>query len=322
MDRRSFLSATVTAGLASTAGCLGYTVVREEQLDTLQERAGEAEELEVVVADKEDRIEELETELDAVESQLEEKQRELEEVRSTHAETVEGLEELESEIDELQRTKSDLEDRLATLEPEADIPDHEIETAIEAALELRNSVVLIVANGSVGTGFYVDGRDYLTAEHVIGGATETTFLESKSGETTEYTARRADDRIDTQVLSAEMDLEDALEFGTIDDVSPGDTLFSVGHPYNVGDWVCSVGTFEGEEEETDLDELYRATVPGRRGTSGSPVFDLDGRVIGMEVVGLTRDDLYHAPEQLFTNFAAYEPDGGFVSIDTIEERLL
>lgn len=333
MDRRTFVSTAASIGLASTAGCLGYTVVEEDELEQLEQRSEKADELEVVVQDQESRISNLENELSSVESDLSRAESRLESLREETNEQQTEIEDLNTEIENLEREvetledqKSELQETIDAIEPERTIPDDDIETAAELAEELREQVVQVYSSDSRGTGFYIGEEEYLTAEHIVNtGAFDlfpTKTLEFISGSRSEFEEEESDPDIDTALLSSTSTPSESPEFGSIESVSSGETLFSIGHPFNVGYWICSVGQFEQEASSDNLDELYRSSVPARSGSSGSPIFNLDGEVVGLQVVNLAKDDLYEAPDEAFTNFAAYDPNSGFVSADTIEGRLL
>lgn len=327
------MSTVASVGLASTSGCLGYTVVEEDKLEQLEQRSQKADELEVVVQDKETKISNLEDELSSVESELSRAESRLEYLKEETNQQQSEIEDLNSEIEHLEtevRTleheKSELQETINAIEPERTIPDGDIETAAQLTKDLRDKVVQVFSSDSRGTGFYVEDDEYLTADHVVnsGGFSlvETKTLEFISGSRSEYEEEESDSDIDASLLSSSDTPSNSLEFGSIESVSSGDTLFSIGHPFNVGYWVCSVGQFEREVPRTNLDELYRSSVPARSGSSGSPIFNIDGEVIGLQVMNLAQDDLKEAPDKAFTNFASHDPNSGFVSSDTIEKRLL
>ena len=80
-----------------------------------------------------------------------------------------------------------------------------------------------------------------------------------------------------------------LSTGSLDTLEEDDVLIQVGHPGRVGYWVEAIGRFVTTEsafwespdgEFVEFSDLV-ATVPVEGGVSGSPLFNLNGEVVGM-----------------------------------------
>ncbi len=351
--RRATIAALATIG---TAGCLGYTIEDAEYVRELEEQnreqASELEdldqeldalsavhdELEVKVAEQGELLDSLEHERDEkaeeiarLRQELSTTERELAEQESTIAGLSADVEqltrrrnELDAAIDEKREEIEDLEATIANIEPERTIDEEDIEAALKAAMDVRNAVAFVDSSFGRGTAFHVGDAQFLTAAHVVNGTAlaPRQKLEFIDGETVSFTRESGADNVDARLLAAADEPDNTVEFGSIEAVSEADTVFIVGSPFNVGHWIISVGKFRGAlEEPIPIDSLYEADAPARRRNSGSPVFDLDGTVIGMAVIELAPHDGYDAPDDAFLNFAAYDPHVGFVSIDAIVEAL-
>lgn len=195
---------------------------------------------------------------------------------------------------------------------------------LDAGLAARESVVyleLLEADADVenfATGWFVDeGVIATNAHNVVGGggkievsgylpnsavleATVAGYVE----ETMPDVAILETDYADASVLSLR---EDA-------DLETGDPLVMVGNPCGVGNWVVAVGRFAGrsppsiptEDDDVEYTDLT-SSVPTWRGSSGSPVLNLDDRVAGMthgtESVALRRygEQAPVAPDVVFTD---------------------
>lgn len=85
-----------------------------------------------------------------------------------------------------------------------------------------------------------------------------------------------------------------LTIGTSSGLSPGDPLVVVGHAGGMGNWVVTLGDFVELDEQgsagagAGLRDLV-TTVPISSGNSGSPMLDLEGRVVGMIYASTPRE---------------------------------
>lgn len=318
MRRRAFLAGAATAAVA---GCVSDN---SDEIGTLEARLDA----------KNDTIDALESELDQTESELASVEDELDEQRVEVADYETRVDILETQLsdteDELEATEEEreaIQARIEAIKPETTIPDDEIEQAAAAARDVRAAVAYVYSSYGLGTAFQVERGTWVTAAHVVESSGyhvwPVTDLDLISGRSLDFDRGESYDDLDARILETTGSASTSVPLGSVDDVSDGDTIFAVGNPYNVGYWITSVGKFRGSERETfGLDELYRADCPARRRSSGSPVFNLDGECIGLVVVELAPHDGYDAPDEPFFNFAEYDPDMGFVSIDSIERRLL
>lgn len=124
------------------------------------------------------------------------------------------------------------------------------------------------------TGPVPDGPDDLT-------------LESFDGTDRPVERETVDEATSTAIIDTETDGLDPLAIGSAADLEDGDPLLVLGHPAYVGQWVMSLGRYV----ETDDRTSFRIDCPVSPATtdlpflipsvSGAPVFDVQGRVVGM-----------------------------------------
>ena len=160
--------------------------------------------------------------------------------------------------------------------------------------QAKPSIVLIDAAGSTGTGFFISKSGLiLTNHHVVeGSSTVTVWL---------VDGRSFEGRVLGGVLNpdvAVVKIDDSGEFiplaiGASDDLDMGEWLVTVGHPGEVGNWVTAVGDFIRPVispliDGTSIVDLV-FTVPGVQGSSGSPLLNLEGRVVGLVHGGFSRE---------------------------------
>jgi hypothetical protein len=149
------------------------------------------------------------------------------------------------------------------------------------------SVALISTPQGLGTGFVVraDGR-IETNHHVIEGATDAVVT---IGET-EYREVRvvaADPKHDLAVLAIEAADLPALTLGDSADVHPGTEVVAIGHPLGLGNTI-SDGLVSGIRDLGPGLRLLQVSAPISTGSSGGPLLDEHGRVIGISTLVITK----------------------------------
>lgn len=123
MRRRAFLA---SVALASSAGCVGYTIVEQDEFDEMERRLdaknetihaleGEPAELQVLVSDRDAEIAELEEAISTRQAELADLENQLDAAEADVDELERKIETTRAEVDELQAT-------LEQIQPERTIP--------------------------------------------------------------------------------------------------------------------------------------------------------------------------------------------------------
>ncbi|MEX0643891.1 MAG: Do family serine endopeptidase [Parvularculaceae bacterium] len=138
---------------------------------------------------------------------------------------------------------------------------------------------------SLGSGFIVDAAGIVvTNNHVIDNADEITVTLS-DGREFKANVRGVDRETDIAVLQ----LEGAavkfpfVTFGDSSRARVGDWVIAVGNPFGLGGTV-TVGIISGRNRnigENNFDAFIQTDAAINRGNSGGPLFDISGRVIGI-----------------------------------------
>ena len=151
---------------------------------------------------------------------------------------------------------------------------------------------------SLGSGFVISDDGYVvTNNHVIQEAAEiTVILQDTTRLTAELVGR--DPKTDIAVLKVETDKKlSALEFGNSAKSRVGDWIVAIGNPFGLGGTVTA-GIISARGRDIGAgpyDYFIQTDASINRGNSGGPMFNLDGKVIGI-------------------NTAIYSPTGGSVGI--------
>lgn len=139
---------------------------------------------------------------------------------------------------------------------------------------------------SSGSGFVISSDGYiLTNHHVVDQATEIQVLFSDRSEH-QATIIGSDRRSDLALLKIEAKNLDALKFADSDKLKVGEWVLAIGSPFGL-DYSATVGivSAKGRSLPTDQGENYvpfiQTDVAINPGNSGGPLFNLDGRVVGI-----------------------------------------
>ncbi len=162
------------------------------------------------------------------------------------------------------------------------------QSAQEIAKKAFRSTVLLVmedVNGqplSLGSGFFVRDGEIASNLHVVEGAARG--YAKLVGEKAKYDIEgttAVDPERDLVVLKISAGRSQALPLGNSDTVQVGESVYAVGNPQGLE------GTFSqgivSSIREVSIDKLLQITAPISPGSSGGPVLNGKGEVIGVSV---------------------------------------
>jgi serine protease Do len=151
---------------------------------------------------------------------------------------------------------------------------------------------------SLGSGFIIDATGYIvTNNHVIEGAEEITV---RLQDNTEYKARLIGHDPKTDLALLKIDAPKPLpyvEWGDSNKARIGDWVLAIGNPFGLGGTVTA-GILSARQRDINAgpyDDFLQTDAAINRGNSGGPMFDIDGKVIGI-------------------NTAIFSPSGGSIGI--------
>jgi len=151
---------------------------------------------------------------------------------------------------------------------------------------------------AAGSGFIISADGHVvTNNHVIEHADE---IEVILFDGTRYPAKVKGRDPKTDLALLELESDESLpyvELGNSDDAQVGDWVVAVGNPFGLGGTVTAgIISARGRDIRSGpFDDFLQIDAPINRGNSGGPLFDTEGRVVGI-------------------NTAIYSPSGGNVGI--------
>lgn len=189
---------------------------------------------------------------------------------------------------------------------------------------------------SEGSGFIIRSNGYIiTNNHVIEDA-DKVKVRLKDGRTLDAKVIGSDDRTDVAVLKVEAENLPAAALLDSDTVRVGQLCFAIGIPFNLdysfsGGFVSAKGRngLMSSANKPMYEDYIQTDAFINPGNSGGPLFDIDGRVIGMNTLinGIGRGLAFAIPsnmlrevsDQLVTNGRIVRPWLG-IRIETLGEH--
>ena len=144
----------------------------------------------------------------------------------------------------------------------------------------------------VGTGFFVSPDGHIATNlHVIAGSSS---LRVKLLDGTEHAVTRviaADEKHDLAIIAIEASGLPTLRIGDSDQVNAGDRVIAIGNPLGFLDYTVSDGLISSIRPLDANVKLLQISAPISQGSSGGPLFNPYGEVIGV-AVGVTDPELH------------------------------
>ncbi|MDC3208787.1 Do family serine endopeptidase [Pelagibacteraceae bacterium] len=135
---------------------------------------------------------------------------------------------------------------------------------------------------SLGSGFVISEDGFIvTNNHVVENASDiqVTFTD---GTKIEAELIAADAETDLALLKVDTNNLDYLEFGDSDTAKVGNWVMAIGNPHGLGGTVTAgIVSARGRMLGGRYDDFIQTDASINRGNSGGPLFDLDGKVIGV-----------------------------------------
>ena len=151
---------------------------------------------------------------------------------------------------------------------------------------------------AVGTGFIVDPSGIIVTNNHVAGKAEQITVTLSDGRKLPAKLLGADEKTDVAVLKVSSDKPlPYVEFGDSTKARVGQPVMAVGNPFGLGGTVTTgIISARGRDIQSGpFDDFIQTDAAINRGNSGGPLFNLDGKVIGI-------------------NTAIFSPSGGSVGL--------
>ena len=151
---------------------------------------------------------------------------------------------------------------------------------------------------AVGTGFIVDPSGIIVTNFHVAGKAETINVTLPDGRKFPAKLLGGDEKTDLAVLKVKADKDlPFVEFGDATKLRVGQSVMAVGNPFGLGGTVTTgIVSARGRDIQSGpFDDYIQTDAAINRGNSGGPLFDLDGKVIGI-------------------NTAIFSPTGGSIGL--------
>ena len=164
-------------------------------------------------------------------------------------------------------------------------------SAREIAARSEPAIVRIEAGGDrVGTGFAVDARGVIATNlHVVAGAHEIKIhtLDGKTYEVKRVEAIDLDRDLALITIEPKQPLA-TIPLGDSDKLAAGDPVVAIGNPMGVLDYTVSDGLISSVRVLSQQLTVLQISAPISPGSSGGPLFNSYGEVIGVATAILTQ----------------------------------
>lgn len=176
--------------------------------------------------------------------------------------------------------------------------------------------------GGFGTGFVLDAAGRIATNlHVINGASQVrvSLVDGTSLELEQVTA--IDPERDLAIIMVRTDDElPTLPLGDSDQVAPGDPVIAIGNPLGVFDYTVSDGLISAVRPVTPSLKLLQISAPISQGSSGGPLFNAYGEVIGvaMAIAGQGQNLNFGIPSNYLRSLLARNEG---LTLEAVTERM-
>ena len=151
---------------------------------------------------------------------------------------------------------------------------------------------------AVGTGFIVDPSGIIVTNFHVAGKADSITVTLQDGRKLSAKLLGGDEKTDIAVLKVKSDKPlPYVEFDDSNKVRVGQSVMAVGNPFGLGGTVTTgIVSARGRDIQSGpFDDYIQTDAAINRGNSGGPLFDMDGKVIGI-------------------NTAIFSPSGGSIGL--------
>lgn len=167
-------------------------------------------------------------------------------------------------------------------------PLEEIERQQEALFErIAKAVVFIASGKGFGSGFFVSSNGLiLTNAHVVDGGGTIEVVLHDGRKLVAKVVERAQDDVDLALIRVPLRKTPRLPLGTAEHLRVGSWVASIGHGRG-GVWTFTTGMVSNIYPVGSSRPVFQTQIPLNPGSSGGPIFNRRGEVVGVVTAGMT-----------------------------------
>jgi serine protease Do len=151
---------------------------------------------------------------------------------------------------------------------------------------------------AVGTGFIIDPSGIVVTNYHVAGKADSIAITLQDGRKLQAKLLGGDEKTDLAVLQVKSDKPlPSVQFADATKIKVGQPVMAVGNPFGLGGTVTTgIVSARGRDIQSGpFDDYIQTDAAINRGNSGGPLFDMDGKVIGI-------------------NTAIFSPTGGSIGL--------
>ncbi len=152
--------------------------------------------------------------------------------------------------------------------------------------KIAPAVVFIARGGTFGSGFFVSSEGLiLTNAHVVERAQKVDVVLSDGRKLAGEVVERGANDLDVALVRVPLKDAPALALGGVDSVKVGSWVGAVGHGRGAI-WTFNSGMISNIYPAGAERPVFQTQIPLNPGNSGGPIFDRQGRVVGIVTAGI------------------------------------
>ena len=152
--------------------------------------------------------------------------------------------------------------------------------------DVAPAVVFLSSKTTFGSGFIVSPEGWiLTNAHVVQGAGQVDVVLHDGRKLTGQVTERASDQLDLALVKVSLSGAYHLKLKSTLDLSVGNWVASIGHNEG-GIWTYNTGMISNIYPSGTGRDIFQTQIPLNPGSSGGPIFNRLGEVVGIVTAGL------------------------------------
>lgn len=141
-----------------------------------------------------------------------------------------------------------------------------------------------------GSGFYIGKGLFITNFHIIDAGSKFEIIDYRDNSYNIEGVVKYDEQLDLAIIKSSVPIElDSPSYCKIDKMKKGDEVFTIGNPFGLKNSLTN--GIISDIREINKKKIIQISAPITNGSSGSPLFNSEGKVIGINTSGYTNTNI-------------------------------